>query len=372
MSDETGHAPDAILEHGSGAVEPAGQGGTLRPTGPLEDPGLPPHQNRPTDVDPRAAKRAERQIAGMLVLSTLLSIAFVVSYFAIPNNYRFLDTNANNLALGVTLGLALLLVGLAAIQWAKKLMVDEEVTEQRHLVASSPQERQEAIKMLLDGSAESGLGRRTLIKLSLAPALGLLIAPVVVLLRDLGPLPKDDLFHTTWKVGTRLVLDGIGTPIRAQDIVIGSLVNVEPGSLYPDGPNSPPPGAVANSDGLGTSNQVSAQTVRARSAAILIRMAPGEAQVPAGRESWNVDGVFCYSKICVHMGCPISLYEQQTHVLLCPCHQSQYDLSQAGKVVFGPAARAMPQLPIQLDREGYLVATRDFLEPVGPSFWERG
>ncbi len=362
----------AETEHGSAAVEPVGHGGTLRAVGPLEDPGLPPHRPRPTDVDPRAAKRAERQIAGMFVASTLLSIGFVVAYFAIPNNSRFLDTNASNLALGVSLGLALLLIGLAAIQWAKKLMVDEEVSEERHLVASSPEERREAIDLVLKGSAESGLGRRTLIKLSVAPALGLLVAPVVVLLRDLGPLPHNDLFHTTWRPGTRLVRDGLGTPIKASDIVIGSLVNVEPGSLYPNGANSPTAGEVADEDGIGTPDMVSAQTVRARSAAIVVRMAPGEATVPAGRETWNVDGIFCYSKICVHMGCPISLYEQQTHVLLCPCHQSQYDLAQAGKVVFGPAARAMPQLPIHLDRDGYLVATRDFLVPVGPSFWERG
>jgi ubiquinol-cytochrome c reductase iron-sulfur subunit len=360
------------LEHGSGAVEPAGHGGTLRPTGPLEDPGIPPHRPRPTDVDPRAAKRAERQVAGMFVLSSLLTIGFVVAYFAIPNNTRFLDTNASNLALGGTLGLALLLIGLAAIQWAKKLMVDEEVSEERHLVASTPEERREAIDLLLTGAAESGLGRRTLIKLSLLPAMGLLVAPVVVLLRDLGPLPGNDLRTTSWKKGMRLVRDGLGTPIKASDIVIGSLVNVEPGSLYPEGPETPTAGSVAGEDDVGTDDVSTAQIVRARSAAIVIRMAPGEATVPVGREDWNVDGIFCYSKICVHMGCPISLYEQQTHILLCPCHQSQYDLSQAGKVVFGPATRPMPQLPIKVDSSGYLIARDGFNEPVGPSFWNRG
>lgn len=360
------------VEHGAGAVEPAGPGGTLRPTGPLEDPGIPAHRLRPTDVDPRAAKRAERQVAGLFVASTLLTIGFVVAYFAVPNNSRFLDTNASNLALGASLGLALLFIGLGAIQWAKKLMVDEEVSEERHLVASSPEQRREAVELILVGSAESGLGRRTLIKLSLLPALGLLVAPVVVLLRDLGPLPGNDLRTTSWKSGMRLVRDGLGTPIRASDVVIGSLVNVEPGSLYPNGPDSPTAGEVAGEDAVGIDDVSSTQVVRARSAAIIIRMAPGEATVPAGREQWNVNGIFCYSKICVHMGCPISLYEQQTHILLCPCHQSQYDLSQAGKVVFGPATRPMPQLPIKVDSDGYLIASAGFNEPVGPSFWDRG
>jgi ubiquinol-cytochrome c reductase iron-sulfur subunit len=90
------------------------------------------------------------------------------------------------------------------------------------------------------------------------------------------------------------------------------------------------------------------------------------------RENWGVDGILAYSKICTHVGCPISLWEQQTHHLLCPCHQSTFDLADNGKVIFGPAARALPQLPIAVDEEGYLIATSDFTEPVGPSFWERG
>ena len=163
--------------------------------------------------------------------------------------------------------------------------------------------------------------------------------------------------------------------MRAADIQIGSLVNIEPGSLYPDGEQTAQEesaGTVAGSDQIGGNGASTAQTVRASAAAILVRIEPGDFEVPADREDWNVDGVFCYSKICVHMGCPISLYEQQTHLLLCPCHQSQYDLAQAGKVVFGPATRPMPQLPIMVDSEGYLVARKGFQEPVGPSFWERG
>jgi ubiquinol-cytochrome c reductase iron-sulfur subunit len=100
-------------------------------------------------------------------------------------------------------------------------------------------------------------------------------------------------------------------------------------------------------------------------------MQPDDITPAEGRENWGIDGILCYSKICTHVGCPISLWEQQTHHLLCPCHQSTFDLADNGKVVFGPAARALPQLPLAVDAEGYLIATSDFTEPVGPSFWER-
>ena len=109
-----------------------------------------------------------------------------------------------------------------------------------------------------------------------------------------------------------------------------------------------------------------------RAAVIVVRMEPEEITPLPGRENWNVDGITSYSKICTHVGCPISLYERTTHHLLCPCHQSTFDLADGGRVVFGPAARPLPQLPIAVDSEGYLVAQSDFKEPVGPSFWERG
>jgi len=90
-----------------------------------------------------------------------------------------------------------------------------------------------------------------------------------------------------------------------------------------------------------------------------------------GREDWSVDGHIAYSVICTHLGCPVKLYEQQTHHLFCPCHQSTFDASNGAKVVFGPAARSLPQLPLALDDEGYFIAQSDYTEPVGPSFWER-
>jgi ubiquinol-cytochrome c reductase iron-sulfur subunit len=87
---------------------------------------------------------------------------------------------------------------------------------------------------------------------------------------------------------------------------------------------------------------------------------------------WTVQDIVCYSKICTHVGCPVALYEQTTHHILCPCHQSTFDAPKGAEVLFGPAPRPLPQLPLAVDAEGYLVANGDFNEPVGPSFWERG
>ena len=117
---------------------------------------------------------------------------------------------------------------------------------------------------------------------------------------------------------------------------------------------------------------VELQNAKSKASVILVRMDPEILRPYPARRNWDVGGIVCYSKICTHVGCPISLYEQQTHNLLCPCHQSTFDLEDNGNVIFGPAARSLPQLPMSVDDEGYLIATSDFLESVGPSFWERG
>ena len=111
---------------------------------------------------------------------------------------------------------------------------------------------------------------------------------------------------------------------------------------------------------------------KAKAAVLLMRLPLDRLNEREDRKDWSYDGIVAYSKICTHVGCPVALYEQQTHHLLCPCHQSTFDLADNGKVIFGPAARAVPQLPIGVDEEGYLIALSDFREPVGPSFWERG
>ena len=153
-----------------------------------------------------------------------------------------------------------------------------------------------------------------------------------------------------------IVTDVTYEPIKPDDIPLGGLVNAVPENLR------------EIEEEQGTLNE------RAKAVIILVKIAPDQIVGQQGgtpSAPWDYNGVLAYSKVCTHMGCPISLYEKRTHHLLCPCHQSTFDLADAGRVVFGPAARNMPQLPITVDAEGYLVARSDFQEPVGPSFWER-
>ena len=151
----------------------------------------------------------------------------------------------------------------------------------------------------------------------------------------------------------RLAHDPDGTPIRAADVVLGSAVHVIPEELS----------KLGHEDGY--------LEEKAKAIVLLVRLLPEQLHPRESRKDWAYDGIVAYSKVCTHVGCPVALYEQQTHHLLCPCHQSQFDITEEAKVIFGPAARPLPQLPIAVDDEGYLVAQSDFHEPVGPSFWER-
>ncbi len=331
---------------------------------PIADPGLPAHEPRPTDVDEAAELRAERQVAALFGISTLFTLLFCVAYFTLDIGDEptvFLGLGASNVALGVTLGMSLLLIGIGAIQWARKLMADTEMVEYRHPVGSSDEDKAESLAALEAGVNESGIGRRPLIRNSLLGAMAALGLPAIVALRDLGPLPGDKLFHTVWKKGMRVVQDVDGSPIKPGDMEVGQLVNGEPAVFFEK-----------DEEGHHVYEGVELQVEKAKAAVIIVRMQPDDIKPAKGRENWGVEGILCFSKICTHVGCPISLWEQQTHHLLCPCHQSTFDLADNGRVIFGPAARAVPQLPMAVDSEGYLVATSDFTEPVGPSFWERG
>jgi ubiquinol-cytochrome c reductase iron-sulfur subunit len=331
---------------------------------PIADPGLHEHQPRPTDVDEHAAKRAERQIATMFGLAALLSVLFCVAYFAFQiggHPDTILGYGASNVMLGLTLGLALLLIGSGALQWARKLMSDVEIAEARHPVASSETDREETLAALEVGISDSGIRRRPLIRNSLIGAVAALGLPAIVALRDLGPLPGTKLEVTVWRKGMRVVNDIAGTPIRPEEVEIGQLINAEPVVFFQ-----------TDAEGHPKFEGTELLQAKAKAAVIVVRMRPEDITPAKGRENWGIDGILCYSKICTHVGCPISLWEQQTHHLLCPCHQSTFDLGDNGKVIFGPASRALPQLPLMVDSEGYLVAQSDFTEPVGPSFWERG
>ena len=331
---------------------------------PIANPGMHEHQPRPTDIDDAAGKRAERQVATMFGLSSVMAVLFCVAYFVFDIGDEpdlILGYGASNVFLGLTLGLALLLIGVGAIQWARKLMSDVEISEPRHPSRSNDEDRDVAVSALNQGISDSAIGRRPLIRNSLLGAVAALGLPAIVALRDLGPLPGTALERTVWKRGMRVVNDVSGTPIKPEQMEIGQLVNAEPAVFF-----------AVDEEGEHVVEGVELQQEKAKAAVILVKMRPEDITPAQGRENWGIEGVLCFSKICTHVGCPISLWEQQTHHLLCPCHQSTFDLGDNGKVIFGPAARSLPQLPLMVDDEGYLVAQSDFTEPVGPSYWERG
>ena len=328
---------------------------------PVADPGLEPYVERYSDADPAAGRRVYHQILTLFGLVPVLAVAFVVLYFAVPRDmvvkFGPLHANALHIALGATAGFAILFIGLGSIHWAKQVMGDHEIAEERHPANSSDEDRAEMARVWKQGAEESGLGRRKLIGFAAAGAIGTLALPAVVSLADLGPKPgkgmrRATIERTIWAEGTRLVNDVTYAPIKASEMEIGQLVNAEPETIK-------------------DLHDADFQREKAKSAIIIVRMDPDSIKIPDSRKDWQVGGILSYSKICTHVGCPISLWEQQTHHLLCPCHQSTFDLGDSGVVVFGPAARSLPQLPITVDKDGYLVARSDFTVPVGPSYFER-
>ena len=318
------------------------------------------HVLRRTDLDPRAAKRAERQVATMFSLSALMAVLFVVAYVAIDKSVEIGipvlgQVNALHVSLGTTFGLGIFLIGAGAIHWAKKLMSDVEVVEERHEYGSAEEDIEALGETLSAGADDSAITKRPLLRRTLLGALALFPVPLVVLMRDLGEDVIENKKHTMWSEGRRLLRDITYEPIKAEEVQLGALINAVPEGLL----------ELEEEDG--DLNE------RAKSVIVIVRMSPDEIVSQQGgtpSEPWDFDGVLAYSKVCTHVGCPISLYEQRSHLLLCPCHQSQFDLADSGRVVFGPASRRMPQLAISVDAEGYLVARGDFAEPIGPSFWE--
>ncbi len=317
----------------------------------IRDPGLEPHRVRMTDKSPSHEKAAARQVSVLFFLSALGSAFALWAYFAFPISEDLTTVRNNNLFLGLGMTLALLGIGIAAVHWAKTLMPDNEVSEARHQTRGSDEVRAQAVEIIKLADSESGFTRRKLVRRSMYSALALFPFPALIVFGDLGPNLGDALRHTMWKKGTRLTKDPTGIPIRAADVTLGSVFHVIP-------------------EGLSEMTEHKLEE-KAKAAVLLVRLNPEDLKEDEAKKSWSYDGIVAYSKICTHVGCPVALYEQQTHHLLCPCHQSTFDVTEHCKVIFGPASRALPQLPITVDADGYLIAQSDFLEPVGPSFWER-
>ncbi len=299
-------------------------------------------------------KRVERTVAAWLLLTGLSATAFIVLYVAWPWEYEP-GAGPDKLytpLLGLTMGLALVGLGMAVVAWAKRLLPEEVSVQDRHDGGSPSDERTltaASITHMVD--KEIGIKRRPLLKAALAagmlPVGAMAVVPLGALVKD--PHTGRPFFHTGWAEGVRLVRYD-GTPIEPGQISPGGLETVFPG--IPEGNRN----------------------VHADSPTLLIRLRPEDAptvrKVP-GYEDANWNEYYAYSKICTHAGCPASLYEQETKRLLCPCHQSQFDVIDGCRPIFGPATRRLPQLGITVDRDGYFVAQSDYKVAVGPAFWER-
>ncbi|WP_306231960.1 ubiquinol-cytochrome c reductase iron-sulfur subunit [Agrococcus beijingensis] len=332
------------------------RGAAIERTDAFENPGLPPHRPRQTDLHPHKERRAERQVVGWFLASMLGSVLAIVAYIAVPiEPGNMTSVRFNNLFLGLAIALALLGVGIGGMHWARQLMSSHEVVEERHLSRGSEKSRARSVEIFQLGDQESGFSRRTLIRNTLIGAVALTPLPAIVLFRDLAPAQDavEAISNTMWTAGERLALDPTGTPIRADQVTVGSAFHVIPESLADVGHDE------------GYLDQ------KALASVLLMRLPLDRLKEDPDRAGWSYDGIVAYSKICTHVGCPVALYEQQTHHLLCPCHQSTFDVTEHAKVIFGPAKRPLPQLPITVDADGFLVAQSDFTEPIGPSYWER-
>jgi ubiquinol-cytochrome c reductase iron-sulfur subunit len=247
--------------------------------------------------------------------------------------------NRSNLLLGGSLALFLGGLGMALVFWSHLLMRQKQAVEPREVLPSPPRQRANTDEAFCAGVHE--VRRRTMLKWMGGVSAALFAAMFLSLLRSLGVSPDSELFGTVWKRGQRLfTLDG--KPVSLDSLQLGSTVTVFP------------------EDSIGDENS---QTV-------LIRVKEQSLDLPKDRADWAPGGYVAYSRICTHAGCPVGQYEAQRSILLCPCHQSTFDVLRAAAPTGGPAARPLPQLPLYADADGTLRAGGGFTAPPGPGFWE--
>jgi ubiquinol-cytochrome c reductase iron-sulfur subunit len=275
---------------------------------------------------------AERRIAVLLLISILSGVGLFLVYFVLKGQTQ---------VEGILFAVLFACLGTAVVLWGAKLLDAREWAEERHELSSGPEARR-ALEQAVGAEVGTALRRRGfLVRLLLGTggALGLsLLLPVL----SLGPAPGRSLKQTAWRKGMRVV-DPDGTPLKLGDLPVDGFATV-----FPEG-----------------------HVGEADAQALLIRVPNGLLQLPAARMAAAPQGHVVYSKICTHAGCPVGLYRALERSLICPCHQSQFDVLRGAKPFFGPAARPLPQLPVAVDQAGFLVAQGDFYEPVGPAFWNR-
>jgi ubiquinol-cytochrome c reductase iron-sulfur subunit len=307
--------------------------------------GIDPNEPWPEDVprnqddthwryedDPKGARRAELRIAACWSLTLLSSIGLAWVYVA----------GGQTQVEGALWAVAFLGLGVGFVLWGRDLLPGHEVTSSRGHHDVSPEGDRRAVAESLSRGIEPMARRPFLFKMlgAVGGAFGL---AAIFPLASLGPRTHNDLLHTKWGNGTRAVTED-GTPVKPGDLPVNGVLTV-----FPEG----------NVDD-------------ALSPTLLINVGdPGTLQIPPERVGWNLGGLVAFSKICTHAGCPASLYNVLTHQLVCPCHQSTFDVLEDCKPVFGPASRSLPQLPLQVNGDGFVVSQSDYHEPVGPGFWNR-
>jgi ubiquinol-cytochrome c reductase iron-sulfur subunit len=298
------------------------------PVATLDDPRLGDMARNPA--------RAEAIVAGIFVLAIVLVAGFGAAYWQ----------NWNPWILGGTMGAGLFLLGFGLTAWGKYLMPQGPFVEERHVLRSTDDERTAMAAALVERSTVV-VKRRMLLGGLFALGSGIFgLVALFPLLRSLGPLPKDSLDTTDWKRGSVLV-DSNGVPVRKDSLVPGGIITVFPKEFYND-----------------IANQAIDQTV-------VIRVGRDDFTTMKGRETWAPDGYVAYSKMCTHLGCPVGLYEQELELLVCPCHQSMFNVRNGAVPEFGPAPRPLPQLPLMWNEDGLLTAQSGYDQAVGPGFFER-
>jgi ubiquinol-cytochrome c reductase iron-sulfur subunit len=277
-------------------------------------------------------RRAERRAGVALAVAIVAGVGLFIVYFA----------GGQTQVEGVLFAIAFGALGVALGIWANHLLDAREVVEERHELTSGAAGR-EAFENALTEEVGPVLGRRSLLLRLLVGAGGALGLALLLPVLSLGPAPGNSLKVTPWAKGKRVV-DEDGEPVELNQVPENGFLTV-----FPEG----------------SQGAADAQT-------LLIRVRPGSLNLPPDRMAWVPEGTHvAYSKICTHAGCPVGLYRAESQSLICPCHQSQFDVANGAKPFFGPAARPLPQLPLGVDEEGILVAQGDFPEPVGPAFWDR-
>jgi quinol---cytochrome c reductase iron-sulfur subunit len=298
----------------------------------LVEPGVTGPDSAEPDREERG-RRVELTSAACFVVATLAAIALAVVYWQ----------GGQPQAEGVLLALALGGIGVGIVLWAKHFMPSDEVAEERHPLQSSEEEIAEFSADFEAG--QSSLGRRRILVATAGGACTALGVALLFPVRSLGPRPGRGLKETPYRNAPIRVVTESGEPVRPADLEVDGFITV-----WPDG-----------------------YTDAADASTLLIRYRTNQGFEPVpGREDWTVDNIVAYSKLCTHVGCPVGLYQAQLGLLLCPCHQSTFAVMEGADPIFGPAARPLPQLPLALDDDGFIIATGDFSGPVGPGFWDRG